>query len=388
MCKWIICVGPDWYRPSVTSTKQFVRQFKKNGYNVLWVNPIAFKSPFVNSTTKSSAWRKIKNKIRTHLRGFQRIESGFWVLVPFYFPSFNSKSEIFNRKIVVCQVRLCSLFLGISWKNSILWTSGSFTAEGLLAKSFFRKVYQAADLISEFRDASPELRLNLQNRERNLCNQADVVFAASETIQKKLIELCKVPEKIHVLHHGVDFSHFSNPRELAAPIQKIKAKGNPIAGYFGSLSDANDKNVFLELANHGFSVVIIGKILGDYTKLQTHKNIHFLGTIPYSVLPTYAKGFNIALLNWRMHDWIKNSFPIKALEYLALGLPVVSCKIPVLMNHFSDEIIFAETAQEFVLAAQQCIKTDSEIAQKKRQDIVQSWSWEERFKSVRLILEI
>lgn len=388
MRKWAICSGPDWYRPSVTSTKQIVRQFQRDGYHVLWVNPIAFKSPFVNSSNKSSARKKIKNKILTHLRWFRRDGRGFWVLVPLYLPAFGTQSEAFNRRLVALQVGVCCLLLGIRMKSSILWISGSFTAEGLLPRPFKRKVYQAADLISGFRDASPELTQRLRERERNLCDKADVVFAASEKIAEKLVELCGDTGKVKLLLHGVDFEHFTRPVELAASIKRIRALGKPVAGYFGSLSDANDKEVFLSLADHGFSVVVIGKVLGDYAALSGHESIHFLGSVPYPELPAYASGFDIALLNWRMHEWILNSFPIKALEYLALGLPVVSCKIPVLMKYFSDQMAFVDTPEEFVDMAKQIVNADTAAARNERKESVRSWSWVVRFAFVKETLNI
>jgi len=183
--KWIISSGPDRYRPSVSSTEQWMRQFRNDGYSNLWINPIAFKSPFVNSTSRSSALRKIKDKIRTHLR-WLRLEGGMWILVPLYVPSFNERADRVNRRLVELQVRICCMILGIRVSDSPLWVSGSFTAEGLLDWPFRKKVYEAADLISGFRDASPELRVRLQARERNLCDKSDVVFGASEKIVERL----------------------------------------------------------------------------------------------------------------------------------------------------------------------------------------------------------
>lgn len=388
MVKWIICSGPDWYRPSVTSTKQLVQQFKKNGYGVLWINPIAFKSPFVNSSTKSSALTKIKNKLRTHLRWLRRDSQNFWVLVPFYLPLFSPGADRLNRYLVGIQVRLCSVLLDIKVRNAFLWISGSFTGQGLLGWPFQKKVYQAADLISDFRDASPSLKYRLEAQERNLCHGTHVVFAASEKISEKLIELSKEEKKVRLLLHGVDFEHFSTSVEPADTMKQIKALGKPIAGYFGSLTDANDKEVFLALAQYGFSVVIIGKVLGDYSTLKQHKNIHLLGAIPYSRLPCYATAFDVGILNWRMHEWILNCFPIKALEYLALGLPIVSCKIPVLMRHFKDVISFVETPEEFVAEAKRLVFEDNDLKQLKRREVIKNWSWDSRFDYIRNVLEL
>ncbi len=386
--KWIVASGPDWYLPTVSSTEQLMRQFNNDGYGVLWINPIAFKSPFVNSSSRSSVLRKIKNKIRTHLRWLRREAQGFWVLVPLYIPSFSARADRLNRWLIKVQIKFCCILLSINVRNSILWASGSFTAESILGWPFFRKVYESADLISGFRGASPALKQKLEQREKNLCFQATNVFAASEKIAEKLNLLCANKTKIKLLHHGVNYNHFSSRRSTADIMKKIKAKGKPIAGYFGSLSDANDKDVFLALAEQEFSVVIIGKVLGDYGELQQHENIYFLGPIPYPELPSYASAFDVGLLNWRMHEWILNCFPVKSLEYLAMGLPVVSCKIPVLMDHFANEMSFVETPAEFLTEARRLVAEDSLVLRENRRDAVRKWSWDSRYDYVRKILEL
>lgn len=383
MKTWIICSGPDWYRPSVTSTKHLIWQFKSDGYHVLWINPIAFKSPFLNSSNKSSAVSKIKNKLWTHLHWLQREFPGFWVISPIYFPVFREGFERLNNRFIRFQIKLCCHLLNIDIHHAILWISGSFTAESLLDWPFYRKVYQAADLISSFRGANTDLKNKLEAKERNLCVKADTVFGASENIAEKLKILTESQKKVHLLHHGVDFDHFASPVEPVSTVCKITSLGKPLAGYFGSLSDANDKDVFIALANVGFSVVIIGKILGDYQALYNYRNIHFLGPVPYIQLPAYAKAFNVGILNWRMHEWIQNCFPVKALEYLALGLPVVSCKIPVLMKHFPTEISFVETPEDFASEARRLVETDTETNREKRCESVRLWSWKSRYEYVK-----
>jgi hypothetical protein len=57
-------------------------------------------------------------------------------------------------------------------------------------------------------------------------------------------------------------------------------------------------------------------------------NIHRLGPKPYSDLPAYAKGFDIAILPFAVNELTLSANPLKIREYLAAGLPVVSTAIP------------------------------------------------------------
>lgn len=386
MKKWILCNGPDWFRPSITSTRQIIYQFRENGYNILWVNPIAFKSPAVNSDNKKSIRKKVINKLKAHLRIFKKIENGFYVLVPLYIPVFNPFWDNVNASFIKFQINIVSRLLSINTKNTILWISGSFTLSPLLKKTFLKKVYQAADLISEFRTKNTLLLEDLKKKEIYLSQNVDYLFASSPNIQKKLEKLSG--REVHLLTHGVNFDHFTKKHKLHPSIVKIRSKGLPIAGYFGTLSDANDKEVFRTLAKNGFSVVIIGKILGDYSSLESIDNIYFIGPVAYNELPSYAQGFDVCLLNWIMADWIKNSFPIKTLEYLALGKPIVSCHIPVVKQLFRELVYFAETPEDFLMQARLALKNNTEELVNMYKKAAAEQTWQQKYNHIARIIGI
>ncbi|HLN53770.1 MAG TPA: glycosyltransferase [Lentimicrobium sp.] len=384
MKKWIICTGPDWFRPSVTSTRQIMFHFLKDGYHILWVNPVAFKSPAVNSENRKSMYKKIKNKFKTHLKLFKREDERIYILIPFYIPIFNSFYDKINSYLIKYQVKIASLILGIRWNETLLWISGNFTLSPLLNYNFKSKVYQAADLISDFRTTDKALLNRLKQKETILSQSVNYRFASSPKIKQKLEKLSNT--EVHLLTHGVDFDHFTKKQKLHPFIEGIRNKGLPIAGYFGTLSDANDKEVFMKLANNGYSVVIIGKVLGDYSELEGKKNIYFAGPVEFSQLPSYAQGFDVCLLNWIMADWIKNSFPVKTLEYLAMGKPIVSCRIPVVEELFGSLVYFANTPEEFLQQADKCIKENCTVYEEMRINEASKHTWEMKYAIIKGII--
>jgi glycosyltransferase involved in cell wall biosynthesis len=384
MQKWILCTGPDWYRPSVTSTLQIANQFKAHGYKVLWVNPVAFKSPSLHSDTKTSRNKKILNKLSTHLRFFAKPKPNFYVVVPFYIPAFNPRWNKINSRLIGIQIKFILWLLGINIPNTILWISGSFTLSYMLRFPFKTKVYQAADVISSFKTDDTSVIKQLVEQEKHLCENADYIFASSPNIKQGIEKLSG--KKTLLLTHGVDFSHFNKPHPLHPTIAAIKDKGLPIAGYYGTLMDTNDKDVFRALAEYGFSVIIIGKILGDYSMLQDLENIYFLGPIPYDELPPYSHGFDVCLLNWKLSKWIINSFPIKTLEYLAMGKPIVSCSIPIVKEIFGEVVYFADTPRQFVQKAVTAIKEDNSMLRNKRIEIARQQTWEKKYMYIEQII--
>ncbi len=381
MKKWIICSGTDWFRPSVTSTRQIIFQFRSQGYHILWVNPIAFKSPSINSDNRKSKNRKIINKLKTHLKLFKKPEDGIYVFVPVYIPLFKPGWDKFNARLIQFQINLMALILGIRYSDAILWISGSFTLSSLLGKHFKSKVYQAADLISDFRTTDQNLLQNLRREEIYLSTHVDHLFASSSNIKAKLEKLSG--RKVTLLTHGVDFDHFNRETHIHPSMKLIQNKGLPIAGYYGTLSDANDKKAFEILANNGFSVVVIGKVLGDYSMLKANGNIHFMGPVDFKELPFYAKAFDICLLNWIMADWIRNSYPVKTLEYLAMGKPVISCRIPSVEELFGPLIYFADSTEEYLQKAKQALDENNTEMETKRIKAASAHTWISKFEIIK-----
>jgi hypothetical protein len=66
----------------------------------------------------------------------------------------------------------------------------------------------------------------------------------------------------------------------------------------------------------------------DLGPLKSLPNVHILGRQPYESLPTFCKGFDVAVIPFPISEVTLNANPLKAREYLAAGLPVVSTAIP------------------------------------------------------------
>ncbi len=96
------------------------------------------------------------------------------------------------------------------------------------------------------------------------------------------------------------------------------------------MADWVDVGLMAEVAKHfpQGSLVILGKVTTDVSALEALPNVHLLGRKPYESLPAYCKGFDVALMPFRVNELTLNANPLKVREYLAAGLPVVSTPIP------------------------------------------------------------
>ena len=60
--------------------------------------------------------------------------------------------------------------------------------------------------------------------------------------------------------------------------------------------------------------------------------------IDYSFLPRYLSLARLAILPFEINEITKDIIPIKMLQYLSSGLPVVSTPLPDVVNHFPATI--------------------------------------------------
>jgi len=171
----------------------------------------------------------------------------------------------------------------------------------------------------------------------------------------------------------VNSTHFRKRLELPPRVAGIK---KPIAGSFGLVSTWMDINlmVFLARRNPDISFVILGRSSVDTSPFNGFANIHFLGEIPFAELPAYASCFDVGLISFVVNELTVVCNPLKLLEYLSLGIPVVSTNLPEVAK-FGDAVYLARDYQEFESMMKEAIAADSPEKREYRLRIANSFSW-------------
>jgi len=161
-----------------------------------------------------------------------------------------------------------------------------------------------------------------QKVEIKLIKLADYCFASTDSIIRKLQHI----RTIELLPNAVDIEQF---RKKPAVEPKDLHQGEITVGFWGLLARWIDLELIFETAAKmpQWSFNIIGP---DYfNRLAQHKNIpsnvYFLGEKKISDLHKFAYYFDVCILPCRLNSLeIKNSHPMKILEYLASYKPVVT----------------------------------------------------------------
>ncbi|MFH1701754.1 MAG: glycosyltransferase [Candidatus Zixiibacteriota bacterium] len=315
----IVCYAEDWGRlPS--STQHLMRELSSN-HTILWVDSLGLRIPTVS---KGDVGR-IFSKIGKFFSGVKEVEPNIYVLSPLVIPLFKySLIRWMNRQILKFNIKRFLKKKNID--SFIQWSSCPTAAIMLHALGEKANVYYIGDEFSEFTQFDKELVASL---ERQLLVQSDLLFVVSD----RLVETkSRFNAQIHKLPHGCDFEHFANTEKLIdsdIPDDLRNIKG-PIIGYYGLIRDWFDFEMLRDIFTRHpeWSLVLIGPCDTDTSLIDNLPNVHLLGPKPYLKLPNYLKDFDVCIIPYKRTEITINANPLKLLEYMASGKPVITTDLP------------------------------------------------------------
>lgn len=315
----VLCFSHDWTGDPLSKT-HLMRLLAREG-RVLWVNSIGYRAPTASAADLGRAWRKLKAAVTPLTQPLPNLH----VLSPLAVPAWGSAAvRAINRKFLRWQVRRAMRRL--RFRRPINWVFNP--AAGVLAGQLGedRVIYYCVDEYTAFSGVPSESLIEL---ERGVLRRADLVVVSAERL---LRSKGRYNPRTVLVRHGVDYDHFRMALDSDTVVpEEIRDLPRPVIGYFGLMStDWVDVPLLEAVARHfsGGSLVLIGKVAMDLGPLTRLANVRILGRRPYETLPGYCKGFDVAVIPFPVSEVTLNANPLKAREYLAAGLPVVSTPIP------------------------------------------------------------
>jgi glycosyltransferase involved in cell wall biosynthesis len=315
----ILCFSHDWSGDPLSKT-HLMRLLSKDN-RVLWVNSIGYRAPKASKADLLRAFRKLSAAASP----IREPEKNIFVLNPLAIPAYGKPAlRELNRHLLKFQVRRAMARLG--FRRAINWVFNP--AAGLIAGELGEEmlIYHCVDEYTAFSGVASRSMAEIED---GLLRRADAVFVSADRL---LHSKGAVNPRTFLVRHGVDHDHFRLALEpdTAVP-EEIARLPRPILGYFGLIAeDWVDIDLLVHLARSfpEASIVLLGKVTMDVSRLEALPNVHLLGRKPYQSLPSYSKGFDVALIPFPISEVTLNANPLKAREYLASGLPVISTAIP------------------------------------------------------------
>ena len=217
--------------------------------------------------------------------------------------------------------------------------------------------------------------------ESQIVKAADAVISTSPELQRK--KSADNPRS-YLIPNAANFQHSSKALLPETPIAaELEKYPSPIIGYFGNIERRIDYNIlkYVALKQPTWSFVMVGPVEQMYIpdEINSIPNIYFVGRQPYHRLPEFLKGFDVAIVPFKIDEISRTIYPLKLYEYLGAGKPVVStCFNPDVLQNIDGVIFLADTPGLFAEAIFNALDSNNDRNIEKRLEIARNNTWRKR----------
>jgi len=184
--------------------------------------------------------------------------------------------------------------------------------------------------------------------EYDLCRRADIIACNSDPLlAKKTGEYDGFRHKMIRVVCGCNTDLFNGPKYPSNFSRKKVA-------YMGTIDYRVDMRLLEYVIRNNPDVVF--NIYGACSKgvqarldvLTRHANVLYHGAVAKKRLPGLLKGAGVGIIPYNNREpFVRFSHPMKAYEYLGMGIPVVTTAIPALNGVSRDRILQTDTRKQF-----------------------------------------
>ena len=372
--KDIICISTIDWDFIWQGHQEIMSTLAKNGNRVLFIENTGVRVPTVKDLPR--LWRRLLNWKRGY-GGIRKEEENLYIYSPLVLPFPYSKIATKINKFLMLSV-IQKWMKILEFHNPIVWT---FLPTALVLNildeidpSIF--IYYCID---DFVSSSKGAR-KIKKVEEKVIKQADLVFATSGKLYERCLFLNKETQRFPF---GLNVDQYNKARETKIeipPDMRLITK-RPIVGYVGGIHKWIDLDLLqrIALTHKDVAIVLVGPKQVDLSALDRISNVYILGKKEKEELPQYVKFFDIGLIPYLKTTYTDNVYPTKINEYLAMEKPVISTKIPEVVELDREcggsFINFIENERDFGNAMRQSLAITPKSVLDKRVAVANSNSW-------------
>lgn len=380
-------INTDRESTSTSLAKELARHHK-----VLYVNPPIDRKTWFSASNDVYTKEHIQ-LIKEKRYGLQKASENLWILntgkviESINWIPFTSLFSLFNRinnKRFAGEIKEAATQLGFD--SFILINDKdifrSFYLKELLKPEWY--IYLDRDYtlgISYWRKHGIKLEPELMRKsDAVICNSYDFTESAKRYN----------PNSFYI-GNGVDNKLFDGSIRYPVPDELRNILG-PVVGYVGALYSIRlDLELIVKLVSgrSDLSFVFIGPEDDVFmnSKLHSLPNAFFPGKIHKDKIPSYVQHFNVCINPQIVNEITIGNFPLKIVEYLSMGKPVVAIKTNTMTELFKEQTYLAEDLQEFSEAITKAIEEDDAGKQQRRIEFSRNFSWEKVAGNVLNVIE-
>jgi glycosyltransferase involved in cell wall biosynthesis len=314
---------------------------------------------FVSSASQSFFQRQHQKILP--FGGLRRVSKNLYWLAPptvfreIYNPFLAPLACLSTRLRYLC-IRAASLLLG--FKKPLLYIAFPTEEYAMAARSM-----DSAAVIYDVHDRFMEHEGSWFDVHFAVLKCTDAVFTNSRVIES---ELRALHDRVFFHPHGVDTDLFKLGNGCAPPTA-LDGLAKPLIGLVGSLGSQIDWSLLDGLAalRKGWSFVFVGPLIDhavrenpSFQSLCARANVRFVPKQPHRSIPGFISAFDACILPYVKNWFTMGVNPLKLLEYLACGKPVVCSPIPSAYA-FADYIRIASSLDDWNIVLEEVLRGDT-----------------------------
>lgn len=376
----IIFSSDDWASGLKTSKYHIARGLARDN-RVLFVNSVGLRAPAATGRDL----KRVIGKLTSSLRGAIKVPEGLHVYTPVVVPFRRGSRVVSSINATILRTAIKGLMWQLGLSRPIVFTFlPTFNSViGTLGEKAI--VYYCIDDMRGYAGIDTTW---FDREEKWLLGRANCAISSARELAD---EFAAQGHRSLYVPHGVDWAMFrtalDEPLPLPADLANIP---EPRLGFYGFLSDEwVDYDLLTKMASEHpeWHIVLIGRPRAgmDEAVLRSRPNIHYLGLKQFSELPAYTRHFAVGLIPFRINRLTLHSNPLKLLEYLAGGLPVVSTDIPE-VHAYEAQVHIARSHDEYIAACARAIAENSSSQRSQRSEFARAHSWDARLETISAIV--
>jgi len=388
----IICISSIEWDFLWQGHQEITKRLADAGNRVLYIENTGVRAPGIKDASR--VWARLRRWMRSlSSGGVREVASNIYVCSPLILPPFGSSwRRQLNRKILLPVIRRAARRLGM--RGDVIWTYlPTDTALDLINSLRVPHSVVVYYCVDNFAQLTPHVS-QLKQSEQAVLESSDVVFATHTALGANCQQWSR---NVHVFPFGVDLKAFPLEEKNA---RRSSSKGSalndarerlsesvllelarPVIGYVGGLHRHIDFHMLVEMARARplWSWVFVGAIQTELTELAALSNVHLLGQKRHEELVRYIREFDVCIVPYAESLYTATVVPTKINEYLAVGKPVVSTRLPSVyeFNRQHNVLLTASPqAGEFLQCIEEALRSpEDEATIKRRREIAAQGDW-------------